>query len=117
DYGALVAGSVAWAPGPGEALQLHLVSDLQQSASPLRFADLSPPPGVRLVLEDVGAPADAAADAPGNARVAAAQEDPRTPGTIEVRLEGDVSAVEDRTLVVEVNGEPRERRALTSGSA
>src|SRR5688500_9820621 len=42
DYGALVAGSVAWGAGPGETVQLHLVSDMQQSASPLRFADLSP---------------------------------------------------------------------------
>ncbi len=113
DFGALVAGAVAWAPGPGESLQLHVVSDLQQSASPLRFADLSPPPGVRLVLEDVGA----AEAANGNVRVAAAQEDPRTPGAIEVRLEGDPAALEDRTLVVELNGEERERRGLTTASA
>jgi hypothetical protein len=112
DFGALVAGSVAWAPGPGETLQLHLVSDLQQSASPLRFADLSLPPGVRLVLEDVGA-----GDAAGNARVASAQELARTPGTIEVRLEGDPAAIADRTLVVELNGEVRERRRLTAVSA
>src|SRR5690606_18869196 len=83
DFGALVAGAVAWAPGPGESLQLQVVSDLQQSASSLGFGDLSPPPGVRLVLEDVGAGEDANA---GNVRVAAAQEDPRTTGTIEVRL-------------------------------
>lgn len=114
DYGALVAGSVAWAPGPGETLQLHLVSDLQQSASPLRFADLSPPPGVRLVLEDVGAPAGQAL---GNARVAAVQEDPRTPGTIEVRLEGDAAAMEERSLVIEVDGAPHERRRLSGASA
>ncbi len=126
DYGALVAGSVAWAPGPGESLQLHLVSDLQQSASPLRFADLSPPPGVRLVLEDVGAPvepdADGDADAvaaasAGNARVVSTQEDPRAPGTIEVRLEGDPAALADRTLVVAVNGEVQESRRLTAASA
>lgn len=114
DYGALVAGSVAWPAGPGETMQLHLISDLQQSASPLRFADLSPPPGVRLVLEDVGA---GEAAATGNARVVSAQEDPRTPGTIEVRLEGDPAAIDKRTLVVEVNGQQRERRQLTSASA
>jgi hypothetical protein len=112
DYGALVAGSVSWAPGPGETLQLHLVSDMQQSASPLRFADLSLPPGVRLVLEDVGA-----GDAAGNARVAAAAEDARTPGTLEVRLEGDPAAIDGRTLVVEVNGEVKERRRLSAASA
>src|SRR5690606_7278758 len=67
-----------------------------------------------LVLEDVGA--GEAANA-GNVRVAAAQEDPRTPGTIEVRLEGDPAALENRTLVVEVNGQERERRRLTAASA
>jgi len=113
DYGALVAGSVAWGASPGEKLQLHLISDMQQSASPLRFADLSPPPGVQLVLEDVGAPAGEAAR---NARIAGTQEDPRTPGTIEVRLEGEAAALEGRTLITEVNGSQKARQALTGGS-
>jgi hypothetical protein len=112
DYGALVAGSVAWPPGPGETLEVHLISDMQQSASPLRFADLSPPPGVRLVLEDVGG-----GEAAVNARVAAAEEDARTAGTIEVRLEGDPPAIDGRTLVIEVNGEVRDRRKLTAAGA
>ena len=55
DYGALVSGSAGWGAGPGERVVLHLVTDLQQSASPLRFADLQPPPGVTLDLVDVGA--------------------------------------------------------------
>jgi hypothetical protein len=114
DYGALVAGSVAWGAGPGETVQLHVVSDLQQSASPLRFSDLAPPPGLKLVLEDVGAPSAGGADAPpANARIAGVREDPRTPGTVEVRIDGD--ALGGRSLVVEVNGEARERRALTAG--
>lgn len=117
DYGALLAGSVAWAPGPGETLQVHLVSDMQQSASPLRFADLAPPPGVRLVLEDVGAAGGAVDAPPANARVAALQEDPRLPGTIDIRLEGGEEALRGRTLEVEVNGEVRERRALPAGTA
>jgi hypothetical protein len=110
DFGALVAGSVAWAGRPGETVQLHLVSDLQQSASPLRFADLSPPPGVKLVLEDVGTPAGEAGK--GNARVAGVIEDARAPGTVEVRLEGDAAALKGRNLVVKLNGELRERRVL-----
>jgi hypothetical protein len=113
DYGALVAGSVAWGGGPGEIVQLHIVSDMQQSAGPLRFSDLAPPPGIRLVLEDVGA----VPDDTGNARVAAVQEDARTPGTVEVRLEGTGTALDNRNLVVEVNGELRERRVLAAGSA
>ncbi|HWL62853.1 MAG TPA: BatA domain-containing protein [Steroidobacteraceae bacterium] len=110
DFGALVAGSIAWGGGPGETVQVHLISDLQQSASPLRFADLSPPAGVQLVLEDVGDAAGAA-----NARVAGVQEDARTPGTVDVRLEGSADALKDRSLVVEVNGQERERRKLAAG--
>jgi hypothetical protein len=113
DYGAMVAGSVAWGASPGEKLQLHLISDMQQSASPLRFADLSPPPGVQLVLEDVGAPVEEAAR---NARIAGTQEDPRTPGTIEVRLEGESAALQGRSLITEVNGTQKARQALTGGS-
>ncbi len=48
-----MAGSGAWGAGPGEQIMVHLVTDMQQSASPLRFADLRPPPGVRLELVDV----------------------------------------------------------------
>jgi hypothetical protein len=110
DFGALVAGSVAWNPGPAETAQLHVISDLQQSASPLRFADLSPPPGVRLVLEDVGGEAG---EVPVNVRVAGVQEDARAPGTVEVRLDAVEGALADRTLVVELNGQERERRALS----
>ncbi len=54
DYGALVSGSAGWGARPGERVILHVVTDLQQSASPLRFADLQPPPGVTLDLADVG---------------------------------------------------------------
>ena len=41
DYGALVAGTAGWGTAPGEHLVVHLITDLQQSASPLRFADLA----------------------------------------------------------------------------
>src|SRR5207253_2311522 len=37
-------------------VEFHLISDLQQSASPLRFADLEPPAGTRLVFHDVSQP-------------------------------------------------------------
>ena len=106
DYGALVAGSTAWGAGPGETVLVHLVTDLQQSASPLRFADLAPPPGVRFDLADVGAEAGT------NLRVAEVREDQREAGTVLVRLDGDAAALKDRELVLELNGAVRERRRL-----
>ncbi|MEO6080094.1 MAG: BatA domain-containing protein [Steroidobacteraceae bacterium] len=106
DYGSLMAATGAWGAGPGEQVLMHLVTDMQQSASPLRFADLRPPPGVRLDLVDVGA-TDLT-----NLRVADVREAEREPGTMLVRVEGDAAALAGRTLVLEVNGKERERRAL-----
>jgi hypothetical protein len=106
DYGSLMAATGAWAAGPGEQVVMHLVTDMQQSASPLRFADLRPPPGVKIDLVDVGAP-DVT-----NLRVADVREAEREPGTMLARVEGDAAALAGRTLVLEVNGVERARRAL-----
>jgi hypothetical protein len=106
DYGGLMAATGAWTPAPGEQVILHLVTDMQQSASPLRFADLRPPPGMRLDLVDVGASGAT------NLRVADVHEIEREPGTMLVRVEGDAAALSGRTLVLEVNGTERARREL-----
>lgn len=106
DYGSLMAFAGGWGGGPGEQVLVHLVTDMQQSASPLRFADLRPPPGVRLDLVDVGA------EGTTNLRVADVREAEREPGTMLARVEGDAAALAGRTLVMEVNGKERERRAL-----
>jgi hypothetical protein len=106
DYGALVAGSSAWGAGPGERLLVHVVTDMQKSASPLRFADLAPPPGVRFDLVDV------AADGGRNLRIGSVKEDPREPGTVLVQIDGDPAALKSRALLLEVNGVAREQHAL-----
>jgi hypothetical protein len=106
DYGALVSGAAAWGAGPGERVILHLVTDLQQSASPLRFADLQPPPGLTLDLVDAGA------EGISNLRVAQVALADRKPSEAEVRIEGDAVAAAGRELVLEVNGVERARRAL-----
>jgi hypothetical protein len=106
DYGMLMSATGAWSPGPGEQVIMHLVTDMQQSASPLRFADLRPPPGMRLDLIDVGT-AEAT-----NLRVADVREAEREPGTMLVRVEGDAAALAGRTLVLEVNGLESARREL-----
>jgi hypothetical protein len=111
DYGALVSGSASWGAGPGERVMLHLVSDMQQSASPLRFADLQPPPGVTLDLVDVGA------GEPGNLRVSQVALAERNASEAVVRIEGDPAAAKGRSLVLEVNGVERARRALPTNLA
>lgn len=56
DFGAAMSGAKAWKLD-GEAgqwpMQLHFISDMQQSGSPLRFADLEPPPGATLHLHSI----------------------------------------------------------------
>ena len=53
DYGMLMTTASGWLSTPRLPTQLHLISDLQQSASPLRFADLQPPPSTQVRFHDV----------------------------------------------------------------
>lgn len=106
DYGALASGATGWGAGPGERVVVHLITDLQSSASPLRFADLKLPPGVQLDLVDVGATVTK------NLRIAGVGTSERGTEAL-VRIEGDAAALAGRTLVLEVNGMERGRRALS----
>jgi hypothetical protein len=56
DYGLLMTTAKGWIGEPRMPAQIHLISDLQASASPLRFADLEPPANTELVLHDVADP-------------------------------------------------------------
>ncbi|HTQ36333.1 MAG TPA: BatA domain-containing protein [Steroidobacteraceae bacterium] len=110
DDGAMVAGTAARCPtAPGEHLVVHFITDLQQSASPLRFADLAPPPGVRFELVDVAPPKAA------NLHVSGVREDARDPGAVRISVDGDAAALAKRELVLEVNGKQVERRPLKAG--
>src|SRR5512139_773994 len=106
DYGALSSGAAGWGAGPGERVVVHLVTDLQASASPLRFADLQLPPGVQLDLVDVGTPARQ------NLRIAGVGMSERGNEAL-VRIEGDAAVLAGRSLVLEVNGAERGRRTLS----
>jgi len=55
DYGLLMTTASGWLTTPRLPTQLHLISDLQQSASPLRFADLQPPAATQMQFHDVSA--------------------------------------------------------------
>ncbi|HMA13038.1 MAG TPA: BatA domain-containing protein [Steroidobacteraceae bacterium] len=106
DYGALSSGAAGWGADPGERVVVHLVTDLQASASPLRFADLQLPPGVQLDLVDVGTPATQ------NLRIAGVGMSERGNEAL-VRIEGDAAVLAGRSLVLEVNGAERGRRTLS----
>ncbi|MDR2214250.1 MAG: BatA domain-containing protein [Nevskiaceae bacterium] len=109
DYGALMSGSSSWSASAGENVELHVITDLQQSASPLRFADLQPPLGVTLDLVDA-----AGEQAPANARVAQIAVAANDPQMIEVRVEGDAVTAGQRSAVLTVNGTERGRQTLAA---
>lgn len=53
DYGFAMSTANSWLGSPRPPVQLHLITDLQRSAAPLRFADLQLPAQAQLVLHDV----------------------------------------------------------------
>lgn len=106
DYGSVMAAAATLASGAGQPAVLHLITDLQQSASPARFADLQPPAGIDLDIVDVGSTALR------NQRVASIALAQRDAGVIEVRLDGDLPVAPARELRLEIDGIERGRRAL-----
>ena len=54
DYGLLMTSSQTWLSADGMPAQLHLITDAQQSASPLRLADLQAPANTQVHIHDVG---------------------------------------------------------------
>ncbi len=106
DYGLVLGAAASLASGAGQPVVLHLITDLQQSGSPVRFADLQPPPGVEVDLLDVGA-APAA-----NLRVAQLGLAERDAAAIAVRLDGDLPSAVARELRLNIDGSDRGRRRL-----
>jgi len=92
DYGMLMSGSNAWLSAEGLPVRLHLITDLQQSASPLRFSDLAPPFNTHVELHDVS---DGAASE--NLTIVAA----------------DVRGADDRAFTVTVRGAASQPREVT----
>jgi hypothetical protein len=110
DYGMLM-GSLPGLIGPGlldsgqRRVVVTLVTDLRASGTPLRFADLAPPPGVTLEITDVG-------DAQPNLAVASVGFAPDDPAAVDIELRGEFAAAAGRQLTLEVDGTERARQAL-----
>jgi hypothetical protein len=111
DYGSLMAAASSLASGAGQPVVLHVVTDLQASASPARFADLQPPPGVAVDIVDVGAAGGR------NLRIADVAFAQAGAGAVDVRLEGDLPAGSARELELSVDGVVRGRRAIDPARA
>jgi hypothetical protein len=106
DYGLLMTTANSWLGAPRPHTQLHLISDLQQSASPLRFADLSPPADTEIVFHDVGA-----GTSPNTyiQNVTLTSKDTRT---LDVNVATDATSVERREVVLSIDAKEIARKSV-----
>ena len=95
-----------WLGSPRPPVVLHLISDLQQSAAPLRFADLEPPAQTQLVLHDVG---NAAAE---NVFIQGAQLTTVDTRSLEVTVRGAAAKPQQRQVVLSIDGKEYARRTV-----
>ena len=106
DYGLAMNTADNWLGSPRPPVVLHLISDLQQSAAPLRFADLEPPPQTQLVLHDVG---NAAGE---NVFIQNAQLTTLDTRSLEVTLRGAATKPQQRQVMLSIDGKEYARRTV-----
>jgi hypothetical protein len=111
DYGYAMSTANAWLGTPRPPVTLHLLSDLQRSAAPLRFADLQLPPQTQLVMHDVG---DGSA---GNTYVAGATLPNRDTRSLEVNIGNSVSQAQQRQVILRMDNKELSRKTVTIPAA
>ena len=106
DYGLAMSTADNWLGTPRPPVVLHLISDLQQSAAPLRFADLEPPAQTQLVLHDVG---NTAAE---NVFIQGAQLTTVDTRSLEVTVRGAAAKPQQRQVVLSIDDKEYARRTV-----
>ena len=107
DYGMLMTSAPSWLGNDRLKTELHIVTDLQKSATPLQFADLEPPVGVKLMLDDVGlSPVT-------NQYVKGIGPSEKDANVFEVRVGGMAAPGAPRTVVLSIDGKEKGRKTLT----
>jgi Aerotolerance regulator N-terminal/von Willebrand factor type A domain len=106
DYGLAMSTADNWLGSPRPPVVLHLISDLQQSAAPLRFADLEPPAQTQLLLHDVG---NAAAE---NVFIQSAQLTTVDTRSLEVTVRGTAAKPQQRQVILAIDGKEYGRRPV-----
>jgi uncharacterized membrane protein len=106
DYGLAMSTADNWLGSPRPPVVLHLISDLQQSAAPLRFADLEPPPQTQLMLHDVG---NTAAE---NVFIQGASLKTVDTRSLEVTVRGAAAKPQQRQVILAIDGKEYARRGV-----
>ncbi|MEJ1965197.1 MAG: BatA and WFA domain-containing protein [Gammaproteobacteria bacterium] len=111
DYGMLMTSAPSWLGTERLKTDLHVVTDLQKSATPLQFADLEPPVGVNLVLDEISAPTVT------NQYVKSIGPSAKDANVFEVRVAGTPATGAPRTVVLSIDGKEKGRKQLTPPQA
>ncbi|MEE8543187.1 MAG: VWA domain-containing protein, partial [Gammaproteobacteria bacterium] len=106
DYGQIISAVDGILRGVEIPVVLHLVTDLQQTSSPTRFADLAPQARLELQVHDVSVAGDANWGIDGLGWTAAAAE-------VAVGIRGYGTEAAETTVVLELNGNEVARRRVT----
>ena len=106
DYGLAMSTADNWLGSPRPPVVMHLISDLQQSAAPLRFADLEPPPQTQLMLHDVGNPAAE------NVFIQGASLKTVDTRSLEVTVRGASAKPQQRQVILAIDGKEYARRGV-----
>ena len=106
DYGLAMSTADNWLGKPRPPVVLHLISDLQQSAAPLRFADLEPPPQTQLELHDIG---NAAAE---NVYIQGASLTTVDTRSLAVTVRGASAKPQQRQVILTIDGKEYGRRGV-----
>jgi hypothetical protein len=106
DYGLAMSTADNWLGSPRPPAVLHMISDLQQTAAPIRFADLEPPPRTQLVIHDVGG------GAAENVFVADAALTTVDTRSLEVTLRSTAAQPQQRNAILSIDGKEYARREV-----
>lgn len=115
DYGLLMSTAKAWLGEPRMPAQVHLISDMQQSASPLRFADLEPPPNTELVIHDIAR--DSALETNVNTFINSAALATTDARKLIARIATNSPRAERRDAILSVDGKEIARRPVEFAAA
>jgi hypothetical protein len=111
DYGYAMSTANSWLGSPRPPVTLHLLSDMQRSAAPLRFADLQLPSQTQLVMHDVSE------SSAGNTFVAGATLPNRDTRSLEVNIGNSVSQAQQRQVILRIDDKELSRKTVTIPAA
>ena len=107
DYGYAMSTASSWLGSPRPQVVLHLISDLQSSAAPLRFADLQLPARTRLEMHDVSE------GVAGNICITDASLAPRDTHSLQTTIGNSIPQPQQRDVILRVDDKEVSRKAVT----